>query len=92
MGRRILVFIDADKENNKAYFAHALSFSRKGGMIIVDNVIREGAILDPHSADPMILGTRALFDAVAAEQRVTATVLQTVGSKKWDGMLIAYVK
>ncbi|HXY57879.1 MAG TPA: O-methyltransferase [Methylocystis sp.] len=87
-----LVFIDADKENNAHYFAWALRFARPGGVIIVDNVVREGGIVDPANQTPMVVGTRALFDAVSAEPRVAATAVQTVGAKGWDGFLLAYVK
>jgi len=86
-----LSFIDADKANNAAYFNWALKLSRPGALIIVDNVVREGAVADPATADAGGLGARALFDAVAAEPRVTATAVQTVGSKGWDGFLIAVV-
>ncbi|HMK90617.1 MAG TPA: O-methyltransferase [Methylocystis sp.] len=87
-----LAFIDADKENNAHYFRAALHFVRRGGLIVVDNVIREGGVVDPANDTPMVVGTRALYDAVAAEPRVTATAVQTVGSKGWDGFLVAYVK
>lgn len=87
-----LAFIDADKENNANYFMWALKLSRPGALIVVDNVVREGAVADAASADPMAQGARALFDAVAAEPRVAATALQTVGSKGWDGFLIAIVE
>ena len=86
-----LVFIDADKPSNVAYLRHALALSRAGTTIIVDNLIREGALIDADNADPRVLGTRALFDAVAAEPRLTATATQTVGAKKWDGFLLALV-
>lgn len=86
-----LVFIDADKPNNVAYLRAALDLVRPGATIIVDNVIREGAILDPDDPDPRVIGTRALFDAVAAEPRLTATAIQTVGAKHWDGFLLARV-
>ena len=86
-----LVFIDADKENNVAYVREALRLSRPGTMIVVDNVIREGGVIDVASDDPRILGTRALFDYVSSEPRLTATAIQTVGSKKWDGFLLAIV-
>jgi predicted O-methyltransferase YrrM len=87
-----LSFIDADKENNANYFAWALKLSRPGSLIIVDNVVRDGAVIDLANNDPMIEGTRALFDALAAEPRVSATAVQTVGSKGWDGFVIAIVK
>lgn len=87
-----LAFIDADKPNNAAYFAFALALSRPGAVIIVDNVIREGAVADPSRTESDALGARALFDAVAAESRVEATAVQTVGAKGWDGFLIARVK
>lgn len=86
-----LVFIDADKEGNVGYLREALRLTRPGATIIVDNVVREGDILDPASADPKVQGTLALYDAVAAEPRLSATVVQTVGAKKWDGFLIAVV-
>jgi predicted O-methyltransferase YrrM len=87
-----LAFIDADKPSNAAYFAYALKLSRRGALIIVDNVVREGTVADPSSADGGALGARALFEAVAAEKRVEATAVQTVGAKGWDGFLIARVK
>ncbi|MFL0418241.1 O-methyltransferase [Sphingomonas sp. 179-I 2A4 NHS] len=86
-----LVFIDADKPSNAAYLTAALRLSRPGTVIIVDNVVREGDVLDAASDDPRVIGTRALFDAVAAEPRLSATAIQTVGGKKWDGFLIALV-
>ncbi|MBV9750046.1 MAG: O-methyltransferase [Acetobacteraceae bacterium] len=86
-----LVFIDADKPSNVAYLREALRLSRAGTTIIVDNVIREGGVLDANSADDRIRGTRALFDAIAAEPRLTATAIQTVGAKKWDGFVLAVV-
>jgi predicted O-methyltransferase YrrM len=87
-----LAFIDADKPSNAAYFDYALKLSRPGALIIVDNVIREGAVADASATDSGALGARALFDAVAAEGRVEATAVQTVGAKGWDGFLIARVK
>lgn len=87
-----LAFIDADKANNAAYFAWALQLSRPGSLIVVDNVVRDGAVADPDTKDDGGLGARKLFDAVAAEPRVVATAIQTVGSKGWDGFLIARVK
>ena len=87
-----LAFIDADKENNASYFAWALKLARPGAMIIIDNVVRDGAIVDPSNHGPMIEGTRALFAALAAETRVSATAIQTVGAKGWDGFAVAIVK
>jgi len=85
------VFIDADKPGNAAYLRAALALSRPGTAILVDNVVREGAILDANSDDPRARGSRALFEAVAAEPRLSATAIQTVGAKKWDGFLLAVV-
>ena len=85
------VFIDADKQNNAAYLDHAIRLSRPGTTIVVDNVVREGGVLEADSADERIKGTRALFDAVAAHPRLAATAVQTVGVKKWDGFLLAIV-
>lgn len=85
------VFIDADKQSNAAYVDHALRLSRPGTTIIVDNVIREGGVLDAASRDERIQGTRKLFDQIGEEPRLTATAVQTVGVKKWDGFLIAVV-
>jgi predicted O-methyltransferase YrrM len=86
-----LIFIDADKPSNVAYLREAMRLSRPGTVIVVDNVVREGEVLDLASDDPRVTGTRALFDAVAAEPRLSATAVQTVGAKKWDGFLIALV-
>jgi predicted O-methyltransferase YrrM len=86
-----LVFIDADKPNNAVYFDHAVKLSRPGTTIIVDNVVRDGGVLDP-DGDAAIRGTRALFDALAADDRVTTTAMQTVGAKKWDGFVMAVVR
>jgi predicted O-methyltransferase YrrM len=87
-----LVFIDADKVNNVAYVRAAIALSRPGTAIVVDNVIREGEILNEASQDERIAGTRALFEMVAAEPRLRATAVQTVGTKKWDGFMIALVQ
>lgn len=86
-----LVFIDADKPNNVAYLKAALAIARPGSLIIDDNVVREGRVTDASSTDAAILGTRALFDVIAAEPRLTATAIQTVGAKGWDGFMIAVV-
>ena len=87
-----LVFIDADKPSNLDYLRAALTLSRPGSVIIVDNVVRSGGVIDDRSADPSIRGTRALFDAVAGEPRLSATAIQTVGTKGWDGFLVALVE
>ncbi len=86
-----LIFIDADKEHNADYFRSALRLSHVGSLIVVDNVVRDGKVIDPENSDPMVKGTRRLFDAMAAEPRVTATVIQTVGRKGHDGLAIALV-
>jgi predicted O-methyltransferase YrrM len=86
-----LVFIDADKPNNPAYLAWALRLARPGSAIVVDNVVREGAILDATSGDPRIQGTRSLFEAIAREPRLEATAIQTVGGKGHDGFVLARV-
>jgi predicted O-methyltransferase YrrM len=87
-----LVFVDADKVNNVAYVRAAIALSRPGTIIIVDNVIREGQVLDAEGDDERIAGTRRLFETVAAEPRLSATAVQTVGAKKWDGFMIAMVQ
>ncbi|HET9442926.1 MAG TPA: O-methyltransferase [Acidimicrobiales bacterium] len=86
-----LVFIDADKPSNPEYFAWALRLCRSGSLIVVDNVVRHGALLDADSADPAVVGTRRLYDLLAQESRVMATAVQTVGSKGHDGMVLALV-
>jgi predicted O-methyltransferase YrrM len=87
-----LAFIDADKQSNAEYFRHALRLSRPGTMIIVDNVVRSGRVADSYNADPDVRGTRAVAEAIAQEPRVDATVVQTVGSKGYDGFLMALVR
>ena len=85
------VFIDADKPSNVIYLRAALALAAPGATIVVDNVVRDGGVVDAASDDPRIVGSRALFDAVAAESRLTATAIQTVGAKHWDGFLLARV-
>lgn len=85
------IFIDADKENNAAYLAWALRLSRMGTLIVVDNVIRDGAVADAGTTDPRVQGVRHLYDALASETRVDATAIQTVGSKGYDGLIVAVV-
>jgi predicted O-methyltransferase YrrM len=86
-----LVFIDADKESNSAYFTWALRLSRPGTMIIVDNVVRQGRIIDPDDPDSRVQGTRRLAELVSGERRVSATTIQTVGARGWDGFTLAVV-
>jgi predicted O-methyltransferase YrrM len=86
-----LIFIDADKPNTPEYYAWALKLSRRGSLIIVDNVVRDGEIANAASTDGSVLAMRRLNELLAEEPRVTATVLQTVGSKGYDGFAIALV-
>ena len=87
-----LVFIDADKERSADYLVLALEKSRPGTLILADNVVRGGAVVDADSEDPRVVGVRRLVEAVAAEPRLVATGLQTVGVKGWDGMVLALVR
>lgn len=86
-----LIFIDADKESNPEYFDWAVRLSHPGSIIIVDNVVRNGSIIDEGSDDPRVAGVRRLYDALATDRRVSVTALQTVGSKGYDGFAIALV-
>jgi predicted O-methyltransferase YrrM len=86
-----LVFIDADKRSNPEYLRWALRLSRPGTLIVADNVVRGGAVLDPGDADPSVRGVRAFFDALAAAPDVRATAIQTVGGKGYDGFALALV-
>lgn len=86
-----LVFIDADKENNSNYVREALRLSRPGTVIVVDNVVRAGAISDPEDDDSKVRASRELLAVLAAEPRLDATALQTVGVKGWDGFALALV-
>jgi predicted O-methyltransferase YrrM len=86
-----LFFIDADKPSIPEYFKWALKLSRPGSLIIVDNVVRAGAVADASSEDPSVQGVRRMFAAIAAEPRVSATAIQTVGVKGHDGLAIALV-
>jgi len=85
------IFIDADKTGYPEYLKWSLKLSRVGTMIIADNVVREGAITDSDGPDQNVRGVRHFFELLAAEPRLSATVLQTVGSKKYDGMAFALV-
>ena len=85
------IFIDADKERSPEYFDRALQLSRPGSVIIVDNVVRDGAVLDAASTDPNVRGVRRFNERLAAESRVSATTIQTVGAKGYDGFALALV-
>jgi predicted O-methyltransferase YrrM len=84
-------FIDADKENSPSYFTWALDHSRPGSLIVADNVIRAGALADSESEDQKVQAQRRLHEMAAAEPRVSATTIQTVGGKGYDGFMIALV-
>lgn len=87
-----LVFIDADKENNVQYVEWALKLSHPGTLIVVDNVIRDGDVVNARSDSPMTIGVRKMNEYVANEPRLAATALQTVGSKGYDGMSFMLVR
>lgn len=87
-----LIFIDADKENIPGYLEWSLRLSRPGTIIVVDNVIRDGAVIDPNDTDPRVHGVRRFFAMVAADSRLDATALQTVGSKGYDGLALMIVR
>ena len=86
-----LAFIDADKSNNAAYFAWAMRLVRPGGAVVVDNVVRQGRVADEACDDPDVVGTRRLFEAMKAAPGVSATALQVVGEKGYDGLAVAIV-
>lgn len=86
-----LVFVDADKETIPEYLERALALTRTGSVIVVDNVVRDGKVLDASGADPSVRGVRRGFELLAANPRVAATVVQTVGAKGYDGFAIARV-
>jgi predicted O-methyltransferase YrrM len=87
-----LTFVDADKENIPEYVDWAVKMSRSGALIVVDNVVRHGAILDEDSDDPDVVGVRRFHDMLAADDRLSATSIQTVGVKGYDGFTLAMVK
>ena len=86
-----LVFIDADKPNTPDYFKWALRLARIGTLILIDNVVRNGGIADADSQDPAVVAMRRVLAMVASESRVSATVLQTVGEKGYDGLALVLV-
>lgn len=87
-----LIFIDADKPNYPQYLELCLELSRPGTLIIADNVVRRGRVADPDDTDPMVRGVRAFLDAAAASDRLDTTVIQTVGTKGWDGLSLSIVR
>ncbi|GAA2795315.1 O-methyltransferase [Kitasatospora paracochleata] len=87
-----LVFIDADKPSNPLYFEWAVKLTRPGSLIVVDNVVRGGAVGDADSTDPSVVAVRRMHDLIAAEPRVTATSVQTVGTKGYDGFTLIRVE
>jgi predicted O-methyltransferase YrrM len=86
-----LIFIDADKANYPEYLDWSLKLSRPGTAIVADNVVRDGKVIEPDNPDPNIQGIRRFTDLIAAEPRLTSTVLQTIGSKGYDGFALAVV-
>ncbi|MEU3778923.1 O-methyltransferase [Streptomyces sp. NPDC032472] len=86
-----LVFIDADKPSNPDYLHWALKLTRPGSVIIGDNVVRDGAVTDATSSDPRVQGVRRFTELIAEHPRLTATALQTVGGKGYDGLILALV-
>lgn len=86
------IFIDADKPNNPAYLEAALALSRPGTLIVVDNVVRNGAVIDSSSHDPKVQGVRLMNQVIASNPQLTATAIQTVGSKGWDGFVLIRVE
>ena len=83
-----LVFIDADKPSNPTYLRAAMDLTHVGSVIVIDNVVRGGAVVDAASADPRVQGVRAVLSDIAADPRLEATSLQTVGTKGWDGFTL----
>jgi predicted O-methyltransferase YrrM len=86
-----LIFIDADKTGYPDYWGWALRLSHPGSLIVADNVVRDGAVADAQSADANVRAVRRYHELVAAEPRVTSTVIQTVGVKGYDGLSFALV-
>lgn len=86
-----LIFIDADKPSNPDYLRWALRYSRPGTLIIGDNVVRDGEVVNPRSEDDRVQGVRRFIEMMARDPCLTVTALQTVGSKGWDGFTLAWV-
>lgn len=86
------IFIDADKPSNPHYLDYAVKLSRSGTLIVVDNVVRNGGVADPQSTDPNVIGVRTMIDQIAADPRLDATAIQTVGGKGYDGFALIHVR
>ena len=86
-----MVFVDADKESNAAYVAAATDLARPGTLIVIDNTVRDGTVADEPPVGSAVLGVRRLHDMLRSEPRLTATAVQTVGAKGWDGLTVAVV-
>jgi predicted O-methyltransferase YrrM len=86
-----MIFIDADKVSNPAYIVWALRLSKPGTLIVVDNVVRSGSVIDPNERAPGVRGNRRMFELLSKEPRLSATAVQTVGSKGHDGFVLALV-
>ncbi|MBL5801395.1 class I SAM-dependent methyltransferase [Bacillus sporothermodurans] len=87
-----LIFIDADKPNNPHYLKWALEYSKSGTVIIGDNVVRKGRVIEDNIEDPSIQGIRQFIDLLSKEPRIDSTAIQTVGSKGYDGFVLGIVK
>jgi len=87
-----LIFIDADKENNAAYLEWAVRLARPGSVVVVDNVIRDGRILQEQSDDARVRATRQTLEVMGENPRLDTAVIQTVGAKHWDGFAFALVR
>ncbi len=87
-----MVFIDADKRSTPEYFTAALELSRPGGVIVVDNVVRGGALIDANGQDPGAQGMRRFHEQLSGDARVSATTIQTVGSKGYDGLTVVLIE
>ena len=86
-----LVFIDADKQRTPEYFGYGLKLTRPGGLIVADNVVRDGNVADPETGDTGAQGMRRFLEAAGAEPRIEATTIQTVGGKGYDGFTLALI-
>ena len=87
-----LIFIDADKPNNANYLDWAARLGRPGATVVLDNVVRDGKVVDAGSTDANVTGSRAAFELLKSHPRIDATALQTVGSKGWDGFVLGVLR